>query len=132
MGRVARISVSLPKELLEKFDKVVKEIGLDRSKTIQKALRAFISEHIVRKGGKGAGAIIYVYDHTVKDSEHNLIKGQHGFRDIITSTMHVHLDDRRCLEIAAVHGDIKRIMELSRRIARNKGVQQLKQITLSV
>ena len=124
--------MSMPKELLEEFDRVVKEIGLDRSKAVQKAIRAFISEYGVRKGGRGAGAIIYVYDHTVKDVEHDLTEGQHSFRDVITSTMHVHLDDRRCLEITAVHGDIERIMKLSKKIAKNRGVQHLKQIILSV
>ncbi len=132
MGGIARISVSLPRELLEEFDRLVGEIGLDRSKAVQKAIRAFISEHAVRKGGVGAGAIIYVYDHTVRGVEHDLTEGQHRFRDVITSTMHVHLDERRCLEITAVHGDVGRIRELSRRIARNRGVQQLKQIILSV
>src|SRR2546422_194657 len=66
-----RISMSLPPGLLEAFDRVSRQSGYgDRSKALQAAMRAFISnfEAGVKKGNI-VGSIVMVYDHETKGTD---------------------------------------------------------------
>ncbi len=47
---------------------------------------------------------------------------QHHFHDIIISTMHVHLEYEKCLEIIAVSGPYKRVKKLKNDLQRLKSV----------
>jgi CopG family nickel-responsive transcriptional regulator len=47
---------------------------------------------------------------------------QHHFHDVITSTMHVHLEFEKCLEIIAVSGPYERVKLLKERLQRLKSV----------
>ena len=47
---------------------------------------------------------------------------QHHFHDIIISTMHVHLEYEKCLEIIAVSGPYKRVKKLKDDLQRLKSV----------
>ncbi len=65
---VARISMSLPPELLEAFDRASEHSGYrDRSKAMQAAMRSFISdfETGVREGHV-VGSIVMVYNHETR------------------------------------------------------------------
>ncbi|OLS14223.1 MAG: transcriptional regulator NikR [Promethearchaeota archaeon CR_4] len=75
------------------------------------------------------------YEHDHRDSEHidhdhaephaDLLRSneiEHIYKDIIVSTLHVHLEDDRCLEIIAVKGQAHRIKELYDTLNALKGV----------
>jgi len=47
---------------------------------------------------------------------------QHHFVDIIKSTMHIHLEFKKCLEIIAVSGPLKRVRDLKEALQRLKSV----------
>lgn len=47
---------------------------------------------------------------------------QHHFRDIIISTMHVHLEFEKCMEIIAVSGPYKRVLDLKKNLESLKSV----------
>lgn len=47
---------------------------------------------------------------------------QHHFRDVIISTMHVHLEFEKCLEIIAVLGPYKRVIKLKKDLQKLKNV----------
>ncbi|RKX42526.1 MAG: nickel-responsive transcriptional regulator NikR [Thermotogae bacterium] len=126
MGGVSRVSISLPPEMLEEFDRVVERLGMTRSKAVQVAMRDFLTEHRWETAeGMVAGAITLLYDHKTRGVEEEVTDIQHEFRDVISSTTHVHLDERNCLEIIAVKGDVARIRELYRRLMAQR-VKQLK------
>jgi len=129
---VHRIGVSIPPDLLEKFDVTMRRMGFrDRSKAIQAAMRSFITEfEFGQAEGEGAGAIIILFDHTVRGLEDALTDIQHDHRDIISSTMHIHLDERNCLEILAVKGKAELIKNLSQKISGVRGVKQIKLVTV--
>lgn len=124
---VARISISIPPDLLNELNDVLKKIGYDRSKAIQIAIRNFLTEYRwARESGEVAGALILLYDHKSRGIEESLTDIQHEYGDIIMSTMHVHLDEDNCLEIVAVKGNSKSIRELAERMMKERGVKQLK------
>jgi CopG family nickel-responsive transcriptional regulator len=127
---VKRFSVSVDNELLKEFDELVKNLSLDRSKAIQQAMRIYLSENIWEKElGECGGAITIIYRH---DERNNLIDLQHNYRDIINSTLHIHLDEENCLEIIAVKGDIKKVKELINKIKTCKGVKQIRHAIVEI
>ncbi len=48
---------------------------------------------------------------------------EHIYKDVIVSTLHVHLEDDRCLEIIAIKGIAARIKELYEKLIALKGVE---------
>jgi len=94
----------------------------------QDAVTSFITEQrLLRKQkGKKAGVLVMVYDHDVKGLEDDLIEAQHHHREVICSSLHVHLSDKECLEAVAVKGDAEDIRELAHELATRKGVKQLR------
>ncbi len=54
------------------------------------------------------------------------MEAQHAERQIISSTLHNHLDERNCLEAVMVHGEAGKIQELSEKLAKQRGVKYLK------
>ena len=131
---VTRFSVSVDPVLLGEFDETTGETGYNRSTAIQVAMRDFLTEHkwSTEEEGFVAGAITMIYDHHVKGLGDTLTGIQHDFLDIISSTIHVHLDHDNCLEILAVKGDIKRIKELTQSLRVTRGVNQLKYSMLRI
>ena len=128
---VARISVSLPPELLKSLDEFVKRSGYDRSKIVQQAIRNTLSEMewLQPSEEEVAGALITLYDHTVKGAEELLTDFQHDFRDVVQGSFHMHLDDRNCLEAIFVRGSINKVRELLQKI---EGLKSVKQVKVSV
>jgi len=61
-----------------------------------------------------------------KGLEDDLIEAQHHHREVICSSLHVHLSDKECLEAVAVKGDAEDIRELAHELATRKGVKQLR------
>ena len=45
---------------------------------------------------------------------------------VISSTLHVHLEDNKCLEIIAVKGSAREVGGLTRTLMAKKGVKQVK------
>ena len=127
-GGVTRFSVSVDPELLEEFDDVIRRTGYSRSSAIQAAMRGFLAEHkwSTGEGGVATGTVTMIYDHHVKGLGDALTEIQHGFLDVVSSSIHVHLDHDNCLEILAVRGEIDRIKELTRALRASRGVKQLK------
>lgn len=119
-----RFGVSLEKELLEKFDQLIKEKNY---KNRSEAIRDLIRQELVKKewqGGKEvAGAITVIYNHHRRQLVDKLTDTQHDFQKIIISTQHIHLDHDNCLEIIAVKGTPKEVKKLADTLRSIKGVK---------
>ena len=124
---VKRFSISVPPKLLEEFDELVKSMGYGRSKAIRLAMQNFLTEYRwKRKEGMVAGGLLMVYDHKTRGLKEVLTDIQHEYRDVIRSTTHVHLNERNCLEIVAVIGEVKTIQSIAKKLMGERGVKQLK------
>jgi len=71
-----------------------------------------------------------LFDHTVRGLEEALTGIQHHYRDIINSVMHLHLNERSCLEILAVKGKAELIKSLSQKLGGVRGVRHIKLVTV--
>ena len=124
MSEIVRFGVSLEKELLEKFDKLIK--GKKYSNRSE-AIRDLIRENLVKRewieGKEVAGAITLVFDHHKRELMNTLTDIQHDFHTLIISSQHIHLDHDNCLEIIVVRGKPKEVRELADKLRATKGVK---------
>jgi len=125
---VARISISLPPNLLEDFDQVTTSIGHDRSKAIQQAMRDYISEYRWdhEPGASAVGTITIIFNHDIAGLEGDLTAIQHQHTNLITSATHIHLDGHHCLLVIVVKGQAVEIKELATQLQSLRGIHQLK------
>jgi CopG family nickel-responsive transcriptional regulator len=123
---IVRFSVSLDKELVEKFDRKIKaERCPTRSKAVGDLIRAALVQTEWQAGADVAGAIVLVYDHHKRDVVKRLMVVQHDCHDAIISTQHIHLDHDNCLEIVAVRGKPAEIEAVARRLKTVKGLKHV-------
>lgn len=129
---VARFGVSVNPKLLFDFDQTITQMGYDRSKAIQLAMRNFLTEYKWKYEGEGlvAGTFTIIYDHEIKGLEESLTDIQHLYRNVINSAMHIHLDYTNCLLVIAVKGKVTEIQNLSKEMMSKRGLKQLKLITV--
>jgi len=135
MTKIIRVGVTFPPALLRDFDEIIGKMGYEsRSKAIQDAVRTFVSERkwLHEKKGVQAGVLMMLYDHEVGGLEDALTDTQHHQANIITSTMHIHLSERDCLEAIAVKGEAAEVRRLSDELSSKKGVKILKTMLVSV
>lgn len=124
MAKIFRFGISLDKELLDKFDRLIK--GKNYSNRSE-AFRDLIRQELVKKewqeGHEVAGAINLIYDHHKRELLNKITDIQHDFQKLIISTQHIHLDHNNCLEIIAVKGSPKEVQRLSDTLISIKGVK---------
>lgn len=126
MENLIRFGVSIEADLLEEFDKFWLETGFSSRSD---ALRSIMRDKLSREkwsGGDGdiIATISVVYDHEEMDAARELTQVQHQHMQCIVSTMHIHLDERNCLEIMALKGSVEEIREAAKIIITKRGVKQ--------
>jgi len=135
MAKIVRVGVTFPPDLLKEFDEIISKMGYNsRSKAIQDAVRLYVSEKkwLREEKTNQTGVLLMVYDHEVKGLESELTEAQHHHAQLISSTLHIHLSERDCLEAIAVKGKASEIRQLSDELTTKKGVKILKEMIVSV
>ncbi len=124
MEQLVRFSISMKKELLEKFDRLVTEQGYsNRSEAVRDAIREKMVRREWEEGDQVAGVITLLYDHHQPGLSEQLIEQQHHALSNVISTTHVHLDGSNCLEFIAVQGEARTIEALASHLTSLKGVK---------
>lgn len=132
-GIGVKFGVYIQRELIEELDRIMLNSGIrNRSKLLQEALRLFIIENRWISSKEVVGSISILYNHDVGDIDKRLTDIQHTFRDIIISSMHIHLDEDTCMLVIAVRGDSQRIKEFLDSIRMLKGTLLVKHSLLAV
>jgi CopG family nickel-responsive transcriptional regulator len=135
MTKIVRVGVTFPPDLLKDFDEIIAKMGYEnRSKAIQDAVRVFVSEKkwLQEEKGAQAGILLMLYDHEVRGLESAITDAQHQYAHIICSTMHIHLNERDCLEAIAVKGDAAEVRRLGDELVAKRGVKILKTMFISI
>jgi len=126
---VARVSLSLPPELLERFDDIATKSGFaDRSKAVQATIRNFISDekHSLSPNQRVTAVIIIVYNHEARGIDGTLTDIEHEIADKITSSSHVHLGAAHCLKIVVLKGNVSEVTTFEKAVRKQTGVMQVK------
>jgi CopG family nickel-responsive transcriptional regulator len=117
MSELARFGVSIPDDLLEKFDVLIRGKGYNnRSEAIRDLIRDRLVEEMWTEADQDVvGTATVVYNHEQSDLAQKLTEIQHQKHDLIISAVHVHLDYHNCLEVLIMRGhpdEVKRAGEL--------------------
>lgn len=129
-----RIGVSLPDNLLDRFDNIIEKRGYSsRSEGIRDAIRNYIMhyEWMNEVEGERIGVITLIYDHDQRGLVNNLTDIQHEYMGMIKSSVHVHLDHDNCLELIMLQGEGKQVKEVAEKMMALKGVKHVKLTTIS-
>ncbi|MEA1984648.1 MAG: nickel-responsive transcriptional regulator NikR [Euryarchaeota archaeon] len=124
-----RIGVSLPDNLLTKFDSIIKERGYSsRSEGIRDAIRSYITyyEWMGDIHGRRVGTITLIYDHTKRGLSNAIADAQHEYTALIKSSIHLHMDLQNCLEVIILDGEAEDIRNLDEKLMSLKGVKFVK------
>lgn len=130
MTQLLRFGISLPKELVDKFDNLIRGKNYTtRSKALGDLIRQELIQKEWQEGREIAGAITLIYDHHKRELLNKVTDLQHDFQNLIISAQHIHLDHNNCLEIVAIKGDPREARRLANALKSLKGV---KHATLSM
>jgi len=124
MSKLFRFGISLEKDLLDKFDRLIREKNYtNRSEAFRDLIRENLVKAEWKKNKEIVGAITLIYDHHKRELVNKLMDIQHDFGGIIISSQHIHLDHNNCLEIIAVKGSSKEAQKLADSLKSVKGVR---------
>lgn len=124
MSKLTRFSVSIPDNILQKFDKhIEQEHYPTRSKAITDLINTSLINETWSENAEVAGAVVLVYDHHKKDLSRRMAELQHDFHHVVISTQHVHLDHDNCLEIIVLKGNPAEVKDLASRLQSAKGIK---------
>jgi CopG family nickel-responsive transcriptional regulator len=129
------ISITLPNELLIKFDEFMKTRGYySRSEAFRDAIRSLIAESEIAKTDTSevAATIMITCDYARRDVDMRMTEVRHEFDDVVVENVHRHIDDKYCLEIFIAQGKNERILELIGRVRGMRGIQQVKAMLMSL
>ena len=106
MSEIVRFSISLEGDLLDQFDRYCRQQQFaTRSEAIRQLLRDTLTKQAwVGESEDAAGTLTLVFDHHRPQLRDQLLKLQHDHRELVVSTLHVHLTHNLCLEVIALRG----------------------------
>lgn len=128
------IGVSLPDNLLSRFDEIISIRGYSsRSEGIRDAIRNYITHYEWMKDveGERVGTISLVFNHHQKGLVESLADLEHEYVDLIRSSLHIHLDHNNCLEVMVLRGEGSKVKTVAEKVMALKGVKHVKLTTTS-
>jgi CopG family nickel-responsive transcriptional regulator len=126
VSELVRFSVSLESDLLERFDRYCRD---GQFATRSEAVRQLLHDRLAQEAWASDGAdvtatLTLVYDHHRARLSQGLLDLQHEHTDRVVSTMHVHLDHDRCLEVIVLRGPAGELRQLAGRLRGLKGIHR--------
>lgn len=121
------VSLSIPQELVADLDSFAREAGFaSRSETIRYAIRNFLAQSAMESklADRVIATLTLIYDKLAE--KQSLSKLEHSYESLIKTLLHIHLDERNCLEVMVVEGQGEEIVELLKRLRSLKGMKQVK------
>lgn len=124
MARLVRFGVAMEDTLLAQFDRYIRRKGYrNRSEALRDLARhAIVQEAWEQEKGEVIAAVAFVYDHEKRGLADRLTDLQHHALPTIVSSLHVHLDERHCLEVVVLRGKAKEVRRLANHLLALKGV----------
>ena len=131
LPQLARLSISLPAELLTQLDEMVAERALpSRSQMIAELIRHELADHSARREDAVlAGTLTLIYKAESGRVRHALANTQSAYVKEVISSQHVLLEDDQSLEVLLVQGPAPRLQSLCDDLRKVRGVQQIKLAT---
>jgi CopG family nickel-responsive transcriptional regulator len=119
---MVRFGVAMDRSLLEHLDVIVEQRGVTRSEVLRDLVRAEIVRAQVKRGAPAIATLTLVYDHHVRELTERLTEFQHQLGEHVRSTLHIHIDENRCLEVIVLRGRSDELQRVADRLLATRGV----------
>ncbi len=86
-------------------------------------MRLCSKKSITNDESEAMGVVTLIYDHHASRISQRLTDLQHHHLDQVVTTTHVHLDERRCLEVILLRGPALVVRRLADDLIGTKGVE---------
>ena len=124
MPELVRTGLSLDRDLLAKFDRVIAKKGYkNRSEAVRDLIRENLISEDVAENKTVLGTLSMVYDHHRPRLSERLTRAQHHSHGKVLAATHVHLDHRNCLEVVIMKGRSAELRKLADHILSLRGVK---------
>jgi len=124
MTSLFRFGVSLPENLLTRFDNEIRRRGYsNRSEALRDLIREYLVQKELDSDAQVVGTLTLIYDHHVANLDTKLKNLQHEHYQNIMSNIHFHLDHHNCLEIIVLQGKCSAIRNIAERLIGLRGVK---------
>jgi CopG family nickel-responsive transcriptional regulator len=110
--------------LLAQFDQLVAQRHTSRSELLRDLAREEIIKSLAMQRVDAFASVTVVYDHGVRELSERITEMQHDLGEQVRSTMHVHLDADRCLEVIVMRGRADKLRNAAERLFATRGVLQ--------
>jgi CopG family transcriptional regulator, nickel-responsive regulator len=122
--QLIRFGVSLPEQLIRRFDRLIRRKKYpNRSEAIRDLIRRELVVEEIENNAEIVGVLTLLYNHHQRELQDRLGHIQHDHHDRILSTTHVHLDHDNCLEVVLLKGRAGQIKQLADEIIALKGIK---------
>ncbi len=119
-----RFGISIPEELIQKFDMHIQEKNYaNRSEAIRDLIRNELIQEEVVQDVEVVGVVNILYNHHRRELADRLTDIQHDFHHIVLSSMHIHLDHDNCIEVILMRGKSQEVKHLANALIATKGVK---------
>jgi CopG family nickel-responsive transcriptional regulator len=120
-----RISIAIEPELLARFDRLLEERRLgNRSEAVRDLIRRrLVEDELSDDDAEVVASLTLVYDHEQRELAARLVETGHSHHAHVLSTLHVHLDDRLCLEVQVLKGPLAELRHYAEHLIGLKGVK---------
>lgn len=121
-----RVTITLDDDLVAEIDAFMVSHGYgNRSEAIRDLARAGMGEVVAEteEGRACVAALVYLFDHDRRDLARRLTSAHHRHHDLSLATTHVHLDERNCLEVVLLRGEVGEVKHLADHVMAERGVR---------
>lgn len=121
-----RLTISLDHETAAALDAFMASRGYgNRSEAVRDLLRSGLRDAAGEQDGAlpCVAAVSYIYDHHERDLGRRLTEAQHAHHDLGVTTVHLHLDQHHCVEVALLRGPAAEIRHFAEALVRERGVR---------
>lgn len=109
--------------LLRAFDALIAKKGYgNRSEAIRDLVREALNAQTWEGGETVLGVLSLLYEHRKRGVVSRLTAAQHHAHALVLATLHIHVDEERCLEVIALKGSAQEIQKLADRLRAEPGV----------
>jgi CopG family transcriptional regulator, nickel-responsive regulator len=131
-----RVTVTIDDELMDALERYMLAGGhQNRSEAVRDLVRAGLMKEVDDADDTSrsyVGALVYVYDPAIRQLSRRLLEEHHAHVQMSVSTLHVHLDERSCLEVSILRGRKSKVERFASHLIGERGVRYGQLVTVPV
>jgi len=123
MSELTRASLSIERDLMERFDRAVEEGGhSNRSEAIRDLMRAHLQSLSWGGSARVVATVTLLYDHHARRLTRQIEEHGHDHHDVTRSSLHVHMGADLCLEVVILCGGASEVKAAAQHLVGLQGV----------